>query len=409
MFNLDQFIADYVTKRPASMFVSDIETNKEVLLKEIKGKKICVIGGAGSIGSSFIKAVLRFEPKSVVVVDLNENGLAELVRDVRSTYGLYVPDEFRCYTLNFADPIFERIFNEEKGFDIVANFSAHKHVRSEKDRYSVQALIENNDIKAKRLMDLLKKYPPKHFFCVSTDKAANPVNIMGASKRIMEDLVMAYNQYFKVTTARFANVAFSNGSLPDGWLHRLQKRQPLAAPSDVKRYFVSPEESGQICMLACILGKKGEVFFPKLREDQMLTFSAICDDFISVNGMDKDLCLTDEVAKAKAANLNQNSSDGEVGLQKYPAVYFNSDTTGEKAYEEFYVPGEKIDMQRFQTLGVIEQTTRHDMQEVDSFFSKLEAIFMNPDFTKEQVVDAIREFIPTFEHEEKGKNLDQKM
>ena len=409
MFNLDQFIADYVTKRPASMFVSDIETNKEVLLKEIKGKKICVIGGAGSIGSSFIKAVLRFEPKSVVVVDLNENGLAELVRDVRSTYGLYVPDEFRCYTLNFADPIFERIFNEEKGFDIVANFSAHKHVRSEKDRYSVQALIENNDIKAKRLMDLLKVYPPRHFFCVSTDKAANPVNIMGASKRIMEDLVMAYNQYFKVTTARFANVAFSNGSLPDGWLHRLQKRQPLAAPSDVKRYFVSPEESGQICMLACILGKKGEVFFPKLREDQMLTFSAICDDFISVNGMDKDLCLTDEVAKAKAANLNQNSSDGEVGLQKYPAVYFNSDTTGEKAYEEFYVPGEKIDMQRFQTLGVIEQTTRHDMQEVDSFFSKLEAIFMNPDFTKEQVVDAIREFIPTFEHEEKGKNLDQKM
>lgn len=409
MFNLDQFIADYVTKRPASMFVSDIETNKEVLLKEIKGKKICVIGGAGSIGSSFIKAVLRFEPKSVVVVDLNENGLAELVRDVRSTYGLYVPDEFRCYTLNFADPIFERIFNEEKGFDIVANFSAHKHVRSEKDRYSVQALIENNDIKAKRLMDLLKVYPPRHFFCVSTDKAANPVNIMGASKRIMEDLVMAYNQYFKVTTARFANVAFSNGSLPDGWLHRLQKRQPLAAPSDVKRYFVSPEESGQICMLACILGKKGEVFFPKLREDQMLTFSAICDDFISVNGMDKDLCLTDEEAKAKAANLNQNSSDGEVGLQKYPAVYFNSDTTGEKAYEEFYVPGEKIDMQRFQTLGVIEQTTRHDMQEVDSFFSKLEAIFMNPDFTKEQVVDAIREFIPTFEHEEKGKNLDQKM
>ena len=409
MFNLDQFIAKYVTKRPASMFAIDIETNKDILLQEIKGKKICVIGGAGSIGSSFIKAVLRFEPKSVVVADLNENGLAELVRDVRSTYGLYVPNEFRCYTLNFADPIFERIFNEEKGFDIVANFSAHKHVRSEKDRYSVQALIENNDIKAKRLMDLLKVYPPKHFFCVSTDKAANPVNIMGASKRIMEDLVMAYNQYYKVTTARFANVAFSNGSLPDGWLHRLQKRQPLAAPSDVKRYFVSPEESGQICMLACILGKKGEVFFPKLREDQMLTFSAICDDFISVNGMDKDLCMTDEEAKAKAANLNQNSSDGEVGLQKYPAVYFYSDTTGEKAYEEFYVPGERIDMQRFQTLGVIEQTTRHDMQEVDSFFSKLEAIFMNPDFTKEQVVDAIREFIPTFEHEEKGKNLDQKM
>lgn len=405
MFNLDQFIADYVTKRPASMFASDIEANKDILSQEIKERKICVIGGAGSIGSSFIKAVLRFEPKSVVVVDLNENGLAELVRDVRSTYGLYVPKEFRCYTLNFADPIFERIFNEEKGFDIVANFSAHKHVRSEKDRYSVQALIENNDIKAKRLMDMLKVYPPKHFFCVSTDKAANPVNIMGASKRIMEDLVMAYNQYFKVTTARFANVAFSNGSLPDGWLHRLQKRQPLAAPSDVKRYFVSPEESGQICMLACILGKKGEVFFPKLREDQMLTFSAICDDFIAVNGMEKDMCMTDEEAKLKAAALKQSLS----GISKYPAVYFTSDTTGEKAYEEFYVPGEKMDMQRFQALGVIEQTTRHNMQEIDTFFQKLETIFVDPDFTKEQVVEAIREFIPTFEHEEKGKNLDQKM
>ena len=409
MFNLDQFIADYVTKRPASMFVSDIEANKEVLLQEIKGKKICVIGGAGSIGSSFIKAVLRFEPKSVVVVDLNENGLAELVRDVRSTYGLYVPDEFRCYTLNFADPIFERIFNEEKGFDIVANFSAHKHVRSEKDRYSVQALIENNDIKAKRLMDLLKTYPPRHFFCVSTDKAANPVNIMGASKRIMEDLVMAYNQYFKVTTARFANVAFSNGSLPDGWLHRLQKRQPLAAPSDVRRYFVSPEESGQICMLACILGRKGEVFFPKLREDQMLTFSAICDDFMAVNGLDKDLCTTDEEAKSKASILNSQFSILNSQFPKYPVVYFHSDTTGEKAYEEFYVPGEKTDMQRFLALGVIEQTARHDMQEIDTFFHELETIFADPDFTKEQVVEAIRGFIPTFRHEEKGKNLDQKM
>ena len=412
MFNLDKFIADSVTKRPVSMFTADIEANKDTLTKEIKGKSVCVIGGAGSIGSSFIKAVLRFEPKSVVVVDLNENGLAELVRDVRSTEGLYVPDEFRCYTLNFADPIFERIFREEKGFDIVANFSAHKHVRSEKDKYSVQALIENNDIKAKKLMDLLTVYPPKHFFCVSTDKAANPVNIMGASKRIMEDLVMAYNKYFKVTTARFANVAFSNGSLPDGWIHRLQKKQPLAAPSDVRRYFVSPEESGQICMLACILGKGGEVFFPKLGEDQMLTFSSICDDFITANGLQKDPCSTDEEAKRKAALLKEENSQLSTlnsQLPKYPTVYFGSDTTGEKSYEEFYVPGEKIDMQRFQALGVVEQTTRHEMDEVNTFFENLEAIFHKEDFTKAQVVEAIKEFIPNFEHEEKGKNLDQKM
>jgi len=419
MFNLDKFISDSVTFRSVSMFAADIETNDSTLWEEISGKKICVIGGAGSIGSSFIKAILRFEPKSVVVVDLNENGLAELVRDIRSTEGLYVPNEFRCYTLNFADPIFERIFREEKGFDIVANFSAHKHVRSEKDKYSVQALIENNDIKAKKLMDLLKVYPPKHFFCVSTDKAANPVNIMGASKRIMEDLVMAYNQYYKVTTARFANVAFSNGSLPDGWLHRLQKKQPLAAPTDVKRYFVSPEESGQICMLACILGKPGEVFFPKLGEDQMLTFSAICDDFVKAQGFEKDQCITDEEAKQKAANLvfedcgvaevNSSLFTLHSSLPKYPVVYFGSDTTGEKAYEEFYVPGEKIDMLRFKALGVVEHTAHHSMNEVEEFFEKLDGIFIREDFTKAQVVEAIKSFIPNFEHEEKNKNLDQKM
>lgn len=402
MFNLNKFISDSVTCRNVSMFAADIDANSEELNREIKDKKVCVIGGAGSIGSSFIKAVLRFEPKSVVVVDLNENGLAELVRDVRSTYGLYVPDEFRCYTLNFADPIFERIFREEKGFDIVANFSAHKHVRSEKDRYSVQALIENNDIKAKKLMDLLCEYPPKHFFCVSTDKAANPVNIMGASKRIMEDLVMAYNDKFKVTTARFANVAFSNGSLPDGWLHRMQKRQPLAAPNDVKRYFVSPEESGQICMLACILGRGGEVFFPKLGENQMLTFSAICDEFVKAEGFETKECVSDDEAKHYAVEMGEEAQD-------YPVVYFKSDTTGEKAFEEFYVPGEKIDMQRFQALGVVEQTARHNINEVNSFFEKLETVFAKEDFTKAQVVDAIKEFIPNFEHEEKGKNLDQKM
>ena len=408
MFNLDRFISESVTFRPTSMFTADIEANKEKLTQEIKCKKVCVIGGAGSIGSCFIKAVLRFEPKSVVVVDLNENGLAELVRDVRSTEGLFVPDEFRCYTLNFADPIFERIFCEEKGFDIVANFSAHKHVRSEKDRYSVQALIENNDIKAKRLMDLLTVYPPKHFFCVSTDKAANPVNIMGASKRIMEDLVMAYNKYFKVTTARFANVAFSNGSLPDGWIHRLQKKQPLAAPNDVKRYFVSPEESGQICMLACILGNGGEVFFPKLGEDQMLTFSTICDDFVTAQGLTKVECASDEEAKKKAAAIDNSQFSILNSQLDYPVVYFKSDTTGEKAYEEFYIPGEKINMQRFKALGVVEETTRRPMNEVNAFFTQLEALFQG-DFTKEDVVKAIREFIPNFEHEEKGKNLDQKM
>ena len=405
MFNLDKFIGQFVTKRERSMFAEDIEANKMKLSAEVKGKRACVIGGAGSIGSSFIKALLRFEPKQLVVIDLNENGLVELTRDLRSSADIRVPEDYRTYTLDFASPIFERIFREEKGFDIVANFSAHKHVRSERDKYSVQALIENNDIKAKKLMDLMMEFKPGHFFCVSTDKAANPVNIMGASKRILEDLIMAYSKEFNVTTARFANVAFSNGSLPDGWLHRLQKRQPLAAPNDVKRYFVSPEESGQICLLACILGKSGEVFFPKLGEEQMLKFSDICDDFIREQGLQKHLCATDEEAKQCAASLNLQPST----LNDYPVLYTGSNTTGEKAYEEFYVEGERINTTRFQSLGVVEQSQRHSMPEVNQLFKQLESIFARPDFTKAEVVDTIKSFIPTFEHEEKGKNLDSKM
>lgn len=408
VFDIDGFISQSITRRPCSMFASDIEENSETLTEEIEGKSICVIGGAGSIGSSYVKAVLRFHPRSLVVIDLNENGLTELTRDLRSDASIVVPPDYRTYTLNFADPIFARIFREECGFDIVANFSAHKHVRSEKDKYSVQALIENNDIKAKKLMDLLCEYPPKHFFCVSTDKAANPVNIMGASKRIMEDLVMAYNGKFKVTTARFANVAFSNGSLPDGWLHRLQKKQPLAAPQDVKRYFVSPEESGQICMLACILGRGGEVFFPKLNEEQMLTFSSICDEFIKANGWTKHVCQSDDEAKCYAAEIDRSQLSYNCEQLEYPTVYFKSDTTGEKAFEEFYIPGEKINMNRFKSLGVIEESEHRSMREVDDFFKKLESLFVS-DFTKEDVVKAIKEFIPNFEHEEKGKNLDQKM
>lgn len=402
MLNLDKFIADSVICRERSLFADDIDANSDAITKEVKGRSLLVIGGAGSIGSSFIKAILPFQPSKLVVIDLNENGLAELTRDLRSTAGLYVPNEYRSYTLNFADPIFERIFREVQGFDIVANFSAHKHVRSEKDQYSVQALIENNDIKAKRLMDLLSEFPPKHFFCVSTDKAANPVNIMGASKRIMEDMVMAYSTRFNVTTARFANVAFSNGSLPDGWLKRLMKKQPLAAPNDVKRYFVSPEESGQICMLACVLGKNREIFFPKLDEKQMLTFSTICDRLLLHLKLKKKECTSDNEAKHYADSMI-------FGSNIYPVVYFKSDTTGEKSYEEFYVPGEKLNMNRFKNLGVIENTTHKSLQDVEAFFKQLEHLFQRCNFTKDDVVREIKTFLPNFNHDEKGKNLDQKM
>ena len=402
MLNIDRFVSESITSRSGSMFAVDIEANKEQLKQEIEEKSLLVIGGAGSIGSSYIRAVLPFKPSKLVVVDLSENGLVELTRDLRSTHGMYIPKEYRTYTLNFADPIFERIFREEEGFDIVANFSAHKHVRSEKDKYSVQALIENNVIKAKGLLDLLAEYPPRHFFCVSTDKAANPVNIMGASKRIMEDMIMAYAAKFKVTTARFANVAFSNGSLLDGFVDRIMKRQPLAAPRDVRRYFVSPEESGQICMLACILGRNGEIFFPKLGEEKMMTFSSICDRFLETLGYEKKECATDEEAKRFASEMLE-------GSKIYPVVYFNSDTTGEKDYEELYLSGEKLNMERFNSLGVIEEVSKRPLEEIDAFFVELEVIFASPSFTKEEVVEAIRRFIPNFEHEEKGKNLDQKM
>ena len=280
MFDLNRFIATFVTKRNKSMFSTDIEENKEELWKKIEGKSLLVIGGAGSIGSSFIKALLPFKPATLVVVDTNENALAELTRDLRSTKGMYVPEDYVTYPMDFASPVFEKMFRKRGGFDIVGNFSAHKHVRTEKDIYSVEALLQNNVLNAKMLLDLLAEFPPEEYFCVSTDKAANPVNIMGASKRIMEDVIFAYSDKFPVKTARFANVAFSNGSLPDGFVERLQKLQPISAPSDVKRYFVSTEESGQICMLACMLGKNREIFFPRLEEEQMMTFDKIATAFL---------------------------------------------------------------------------------------------------------------------------------
>lgn len=402
MLNVNQFIAGNITYRPESMFAGDIEANREELKREIEGKSVLVIGGAGTIGSSYIRAVLPFRPAKLVVVDISENGLTELTRDLRSTYGMYVPEEYRTYPLNFADPIFEKIFRAEGGFDIVANFSAHKHVRSEKDKYSVQALIENNVLKARRLLDLLCEFPPRHFFCVSTDKAANPVNIMGASKKIMEDMIMAYSSHFKISTARFANVAFSNGSLLAGFIDRLMKQQPLSSPNDVKRYFVSPAESGQICMLACILGQNREIFFPKLGEEQMMTFSSIADKFLHSLGYGVKQCTSEEEARRYAAEMPADSKE-------YPVYYFASDTTGEKGFEEFYVKGEQINMERFRSLGVIEGVDPRKVEELDVFLQKLQVVLNDPKAEKGDVVKVMMEFIPNFEHVEKGKNLDQKM
>lgn len=402
MLNLDEFIGKYVTKRSKSMFLKDISDHKEQLSEKIAGKKVLVIGGAGSIGSSFIKALLPFKPEALVVVDTNENALAELTRDLRSTKGMYVPKDYIPYPMDFASPVFEKMFRSRGGFDIVGNFSAHKHVRSEKDIYSVEALLQNNVLHAKKLLDLLAEYPPEEYFCVSTDKAANPVNIMGASKRIMEDVIFSYSDKFPVKTARFANVAFSNGSLPAGFLNRIQKLQPLSAPSDVKRYFVSPEESGQICMLSCMLGANREIFFPRLEQEQMMTFDRIATALLEEYGYEVLPCESDEAAIDKAEEL-------KAGSRQYPVHYSGSDTSGEKAYEEFYIESESVDLARLEALGVITDKKIPDKNRIQKLFEQLNAAFEKAETTKEDVVKIMHEYLPEFQHIETGKSLDSKM
>ncbi len=402
MFNIDLFINHYVTKRPQSMFLEDIENNKEELTHKIEGKTILVIGGAGSIGSSFIKAVLPFRPSALVIVDINENALAELTRDLRSTKEMYVPKDYFPYPMDFASSVFEKMFRNRGGFDIVANFSAHKHVRSEKDIYSVEALLQNNVLHAKLLLDLLAEFPPEEYFCVSTDKAANPVNIMGASKRIMEDVIFSYSDKFPVKTARFANVAFSNGSLPAGFLARLQKLQPLSAPSDVKRYFVSLEESGQICMLSCMLGANREIFFPRLEKEQMMTFDKIATALLQEHGYEVLHCESDAEAVEKAEVL-------KAGGNQYPVHYSGTDTSGEKAYEEFYTESESVDLNRMKALGVVTNKVIPNKEKIKVLFDDLSAAFDSEVTTKEEVVSILKAYIPNFEHIETGKSLDSKM
>ncbi|MBQ9564279.1 MAG: polysaccharide biosynthesis protein [Synergistaceae bacterium] len=402
MLDVERFIKKYVTKRDRSLFLQDIEANRDALRERIAGRSLLVIGGAGSIGSSFIRSVLPFRPSSLVVADTNENALTELTRDLRSTAGMPVPDNYLPYPMDFASPAFERMFRRRGGFGIVANFSAHKHVRSEKDIFSVEALVRNNLLNARGLLELLAEFSPEEYFCVSTDKAANPVNIMGASKRIMEDLIFSYSERFPVKTARFANVAFSNGSLPAGFLARLAKLQPLSAPLDVRRYFVSPEESGQICMLACFLGKNREIFFPRLERAQMMSFDEIATALLRECGYNVLRCGSDQEALERAAALREGGKD-------YPVRYEPSDTSGEKPFEEFFTEDETVDWGRFAALGVITEKPLGDREKLARLFDGLERVFAREDATKGDVVAALEEYLPSFRHIEKGRSLDEKM
>lgn len=401
IIDIPKFIKEYITKRPTSLFESDIERNSEQLTNKIHGKNVLVIGGAGTIGSSYIKAVLKFKPAKLVVVDTNENGLTELTRDLRSAPDQYVPEEYITYPMSFGDPVFEKMFLAHGPFHIVANFAAHKHVRSEKDQFSIEAMIENNVFKAKTFLDLLLKHKPEHFFCVSTDKAANPVNVMGASKKLMEEVIMAYSSEIQITTARFANVAFSNGSLLAGYVERLFKNQPISCPADVKRFFVSPEESGQICMLACMLGKSGEIFFPKLDEEEQVYFKAITEDFFKASKREIVLCQTEDEARTLASSIDET--------KPYPVYFFGSDTSGEKLYEEFYTETDEVELNQFESLGVIKNARKLPMHQIDLCVSDLQSLMNSGDYDKQIIVENLKKYLPDFQHIETGKSLDQKM
>lgn len=393
-----EFFAKKILNR-SSFFENDIKLYNSVLLERIKDKTILVIGGAGTIGSNYIKEILVFKPSKLVVVDINENGLTELTRDLRNTALLDYEIDFRTYPISLNDKIFDKLIKKEGGFEVVANFSAHKHVRTEKDVLSIEALIRNNVFGAIKLLELLKKYSPNYFFSVSTDKAANPVNIMGASKCLMEKIIISYKNDFHVSTARFANVAFSNGSLLESFVTRIDKNQPLSCPLNVKRFFVTPEESGQICLLSTFLGNSGTVFFPKFdfNKDQIL-LSEIALSFIKHLGLKPIICSSENEAKTKINNRE---------VDEYPILLLKSETSGEKPYEEFYTENENYEINNYNSLGVVNSNL--DKINIVELTHDFENIFKQNKTTKDSIVALLKKYIDNFNHIETGRNLDQKM
>jgi FlaA1/EpsC-like NDP-sugar epimerase len=396
--NISKLLSTRVRNIKINPFLEDLTAQKNFLHSQVKDKKILVIGGAGTIGSSYIQQILKYKPSKITVVDINENGLTELTRDLRSSNLLNYNPAYITYPVNLLSNTFDKIFNSDT-WDVVSNFSAHKHVRSEKDIISVEALIKNNVFGAIKLLNLCEVNPPNYFFSVSTDKAANPVNIMGASKSLMEKLILSKKNNFRVSTARFANVAFSNGSLLDGFIYRLNKKQPLSCPSDIKRFFVTPEQSGQICLLATFLGETGNIFFPKLdfHKDQIY-FKEIALDFLNENGFEPELVQSEKEAK---------EFDFEKYPTKYPIYFFKTDTSGEKTYEEFYTEEEDYELNKFNSLGyIISPEVEISFKEVISDF---DSVFDNPNSEKSDIVTIINKYVPDFMHIETGKHLDQKM
>ena len=387
--------------RDEELFDADIVEFNDKLSKIIKKSSFLVLGGAGTIGQAVTKEIFKREPKKLHVVDISENNLVELVRDIRSSLG-YIKGEFKTFALDIGSIAYNVFIKSDGKYDYVLNLSALKHVRSEKDPFTLMRMIEVNIENTIKTIEQSKQMGAKKYFCVSTDKAANPVNMMGASKRIMEMFLMQKSLDIPISTARFANVAFSDGSLLHGFNQRIAKNQPLSAPKDIKRYFVTPKESGELCLMSSLLGENRDIFFPKLSEKlHLISFADIAIRYLEKIGYEPYLCKSEDEARELVKTLPRRG--------KWPCYFFNSDTTGEKDFEEFYTDKEILDMERFEHIGVIKNEPIFDSKKLDYFKEKIDEIKDKDIWLRDEIVSLFFRTIPEFEHKETGKFLDNRM
>lgn len=387
--------------REEELFSTDITNNEMQLRRIVSDATFLVLGGAGTIGQAVTKEIFRRNPKKLHVVDISENNLVELVRDIRSSFG-YINGDFQTFALDIGSVEYDAYIKADGKFDYVLNLSALKHVRSEKDPFTLMRMIDVNILNTEKTMRQAVEQGAKKYFCVSTDKAANPVNMMGASKRIMEMFLMRRSAEIMISTARFANVAFSDGSLLHGFDQRIQKRQPIVAPKDIKRYFVTPQESGQLCLMSCIFGENRDIFFPKLSESlHLITFADIAVKYLEKLGYEPYLCASEDEARELASVLPQQG--------KWPCLFVDSDTTGEKDFEEFFTDNETLDMERFENLGVIKNDALYNAALVVEFEQTIAKLKLDQAWTKDEIVELFFKMIPDFGHKETGKYLDSKM
>lgn len=387
--------------RENELFKSDIQNYEDELLSIINKSSFLVVGGAGSIGQAVVKEIFKRNPNKLHVVDISENNMVELVRDIRSSYG-YISGDFKTFALDIGSVEYDAFIQNDGKYDYVLNLSALKHVRSEEDPYTLMRMIDVNIFNTDKTIAQSISKRTKKYFCVSTDKAANPVNMMGASKRIMEMFLMRRSKYIKISTARFANVAFSDGSLLHGFNKRIEKRQPIVAPNDIKRYFVTPQESGELCLMSCIFGQNRDIFFPKLSEElHLISFADIAVKYLKEQGYEPYLCNSEDEARELAKILPNEG--------KWPCLFTSSDTTGEKDFEEFYTDKEILDMDKFENLGIIKNDPEYNENALNLFTKKISEFKQKMSWTKDDIKDEFLKLIPDFGHMETGKYLDGKM